>query len=154
MRGAPVLAANVKLTRPLPLPVAPEEIVIQGVLVVAVQPQPAAAATSMPAVPPAAVGVNISGVTVKVQGAPWFTVNVRPAIVTVPERPAPVFAAIVSCTVPPPLPFAPDVTVTHVTFDIAVQLHPDPAVTDTVADPPDAFTVCCSGAMAKEQAVP
>jgi hypothetical protein len=74
VRGGPVLAAIEKLTRPLPLPLAPEEIVIHGVLVVAVQAQPAAAVTSTPVAPPAAAGVSVSGLTVKVQLAAWLTV--------------------------------------------------------------------------------
>jgi hypothetical protein len=128
--------------------------VIHGVLVVAVHAQAAAAVTSTPVAPPAAVGVSVSGITVKAQPVLWLTVNVRPAIVAVPLRSAPVLAAIDSCTAPLPVPEAPAVTVIQGTFDAAVHAHPFPAVTLTVVDPPAALIPCCSGAMVNVQAVP
>jgi hypothetical protein len=51
-------------------------------------------------------------------------VNIRPAIVTVPERPpAPLFAATLYDTVPLPLPVALDVIVIHDAPVVAVQAH-------------------------------
>ena len=62
-----------------------------------------------------------------------MTVNVWPAIVTEPDRAAPVFAATLNPTEPFPLPEAPDVTVSHVGAVLtAVHEHPEPAVTATV----------------------
>jgi hypothetical protein len=62
------------------------------------------------------------------------TVNVRPAIVTVPVRwVVPVFAAIEYATVPEPLPLAPEVTVIQEAELEAVHAHPD--VVDTDTDP-------------------
>jgi hypothetical protein len=62
-----------------------------------------------------------------------LTVNVWPAIVIVPLRADPVLlAATLNPTGPLPAPDAPDVTVTHGTPLVAVQVHPAPAVTVTV----------------------
>jgi hypothetical protein len=66
-------------------------------------------------------------------GASWFTVNVCPAIVIVPDCvDGPGFAATLNVTVPLPLPGVPAVTVIHGALLVAVQLHPAPAVTFTV----------------------
>ena len=56
VRAAPVLAATVKSTVPLPLPLAPDVMEIQFAAVVAVQPQPAGAVTltCVPGPPPLA----------------------------------------------------------------------------------------------------
>ena len=64
-----------------------------------------------------------------------MTVNVRPAIVSVPVRTAVVeFAAIENPTVPPPVPDWPEVTVIQVALLTAVQAHTAAlAVTLTVA---------------------
>jgi hypothetical protein len=65
------------------------------------------------------------------------TVNVRPAIVTVPVLcVVAVFAAIEYATVPDPLPLAPDVTVIQDAELDAVHAHPVVVETDTepVAD--------------------
>jgi hypothetical protein len=85
---------------------------------------------------------------------PWFTVNVRPAIVSVPDRPAPVVAATVKFTLPSPVPLAPDVTVIHGTLLFDVHAQPALAVTDTVPLPPDAGTDCASGEMPNAQPAP
>jgi hypothetical protein len=83
-----------------------------------------------------------------------LTVNVRPAIVTVPERPGPLVAAIVRFTVPLPEPLPPDETVIHETLLFAVHAQPAPAVTVTALLPPDAGSDRLSGAMANEQPLP
>jgi hypothetical protein len=51
-------------------------------------------------------------------------VNVWPAMVSVPLRAAPVFAATVNATDPPPLPLAPDVMVIHDSLLVAVHVQP------------------------------
>jgi hypothetical protein len=54
-----------------------------------------------------------------------LTVNVRPAIDTVPERPlAPLFAATLYDTLPLPLPLALEVIVIHASPLVAVHAHP------------------------------
>jgi hypothetical protein len=67
-------------------------------------------------------------------------VNIWPAMVTVPLRTAPVFAAAESPTAPFPLPPAPDMTVSHDTLLVAVHAHAGAAVTVTelMAPPPAA----------------
>jgi len=60
-----------------------------------------------------------------------LTVKVAPAIVSVPVRAAPEFAATEYPTVPLPEPLAPLVIVSHDAFDAAVQEQPLPAVTET-----------------------
>ena len=74
-----VFAAIEKATVPLPLPLAPEVMVNQESLLVAVQLQPAAVVTLLLLEPAAAPGFSVVGETVKVQGggAPaWVTVTV------------------------------------------------------------------------------
>ena len=53
---------------PLPVPLAPESIVIQEVLVVAVQAQPDVVVTPTVLAPPAASGLADVGLTLKLQG--------------------------------------------------------------------------------------
>jgi hypothetical protein len=80
---------------PLPLPV----IVIHEALLVDVQAHPALVVTVMGApAPPAAVAVAAAGAIEYVQvggAAAWVTVKVCPAIVRLPVRSPPVFAAAV-----------------------------------------------------------
>src|SRR6476660_8061906 len=68
LRAAPVFAATVKATVPLPLPVAPDEIVMKVALLVAVHAHPVPAVTGTDPVPPAApnvVAVMAPAVTVQ-----------------------------------------------------------------------------------------
>jgi hypothetical protein len=81
-------------------------------------------------------------------------VNVCPAIVTVPDREAPVLAATASVTVPEPVPEAPFDTVIHGTFGCAVHPQPSPAVTATFTVPPPPPTVWPVGAIEYVQVVP
>lgn len=67
--------------------------------------------------------------------AAWSTVNVCPAIVTVPVRAAPVLALMASDTDPLPVPEAPDLTAIQEAWLDAVHAHALPVVTETVADP-------------------
>src|ERR1043165_6457828 len=62
------------------------------------------------------------------------TVNVEPAIVSVPVRAPPVFAATVNVTVPVPVRVAPLVIVIQLTLLAAVHAQPDCVV--TVTGPP------------------
>ena len=76
-------------------------------------------------------------------------VNVWAAIVTVPVRAAPVFAAADTATVPLPVPEPPLVIVIHDgASDIAVHVQAGPAVTITEAGPPPAATAVDVGAIA------
>jgi hypothetical protein len=77
----------------------------------------------------------------KVQGAFCVTVKVRPAIVNVPVRAFPLFAATVNWTVPLPLPLAPDVTVIQDSPVVAVQAHPAAVVTATGDPAPPAAAI-------------
>lgn len=75
------------------------------------------------------------------------TVNVRPAIVTVPVRCAVAgLAAMVMLTVPLPVPLAPAVTVIHPAPLAAV--HAQVEVTLTVVDSPAATEVLLEGLIA------
>ena len=75
--------------------------------------------------------------------------NVCPPIVSVPLRlggaPGSLLATTVNVTVPLPVPDAPPVTVTQLTFDAAVQAHVDPAVTFVLPLPPLFGTDCPVG---------
>lgn len=64
----------------------------------------------------------------------WVTVNVDPAIVSVPERAPPVLAATVYVTLPLPVPLAPPVIVIQLAPVVAVHVQPDCVV--TVTGPP------------------
>ena len=112
VRAAPVLAATLNATVPGPLPLAPLVTVIQVVLLTPVHAHPVAAVTA-DAARPAARGDRLSSfdAIAYVHGAAWVTVNVWPAMVSVPVRAAPVLAATLNATVPVPLPLAPLVTV-------------------------------------------
>jgi len=68
------------------------------------------------------------------------TVNVWPAIVSVPLRASPLFAPTLNDTEPLPVPVAPLVTVIHGAFDVALHEQLAPAVTATLPLPPVAST--------------
>jgi hypothetical protein len=80
----------------LPLPLAPDVMVIQLSAVVAVHVQPPAVVTltADPAPPPAPIDWLL-GLMAYEQPVVWFTVNVWPAIVSVPVRAGPESAATV-----------------------------------------------------------
>ena len=111
VRAAPVLAATLNATVPGPLPLAPLVTVIQLALDVADQLQLAPALTPTLLATPAAATAKLFDAIAYVHGAAWVTVNVWPAMVSVPVRAAPVLAATLNATVPGPLPLAPLVTV-------------------------------------------
>ena len=106
--AVPVFAATVTLTVPLPVLPRPDDVNHAALLVVLhAQVLPAVTATVTDS--PAAGELRLLGAIVNVHGAPaCVTLNVWPAIVTVPVRCAvPVFAATVTATVPLPVPLAP-----------------------------------------------
>ena len=118
------------VTEPFPLPVAPDAIAIHETLPAAVQLQPALVETAMGVPVPAPAAMDwLVGAIEYVQLAACVTVNARPAIVRVPFRPAPVFAATLKFTFPGPVPLAPEVTVIHGALLDADHAHPD--VVDT-----------------------
>lgn len=144
-----------KLTVPLPLPDAPPVTVSQGTLAAAVHAHEAADAfTATDPVPPCLRTSRLFADSVNVHGggggggAACDTVNVWPAMVSVPLRAAPVFAATVNATLPAPVPDAPLVTDSQGAFDPAVHAH-DPAdgVTATDPVPPVSATFCVVGAI-------
>jgi hypothetical protein len=73
-------------------------------------------------------------------------VNVWPAAVIVPVRPAPAFAAALNCTAPGPVPPAPDVMLSHAASAFAVHAHPAVVVTLNDPWPPPDGTVWLAGA--------
>ena len=77
-----------------------------------------------------------------------MTLNVCVAIVTMPVRAAPVFAATLKPTTPLPVPAAPDVTVSHTALLTAVHAHAAVVVTFTVPVFAVEGTFCAVGAIA------
>ena len=152
-RASPVLAAAVQFTVPLPLPLLPEVTVNHGALLEAVQAHPVPAVTLTLPVPPPACALPLGGAIENVHAPVWFTVKVWPPIVSVPDRAAPEVDATVYCTVPLPLPVAPDVTVSHGTLLVVVHAHPAPAVTVTLPVAPPAGALALDGAMDTVQAL-
>jgi hypothetical protein len=141
VRGAPVLAATEKFTAPLPEPLAPLRIVIQASLLTAAHEQPAAVVTFTLPVPLEAVKLWLVGLIVNEQPPACVAVKVWPAMVNVPVRCGPVFAATENCVVPTPLPLAPLEIVIQATLLVAVHAQPVAAVTLTKLDPPLAAKV-------------
>jgi hypothetical protein len=135
---ATVFAATLKPTVPLPEPVAPLVNVIQAALLAAVHAHPVAAVTLLLPVPAAAVKDCVVGEIAGEQAAAaCVTVNVAPAMVSVPVRlVATVFAATVKPTVPLPDPVAPLVSVIHEALLAAVHAQPVATVTLLVPVPP------------------
>ena len=151
---ATVFAATSKVAEPLPEPVAPPVRVIQAALLAAVHAQPVATVTALLPLPPAAVNDCVVGEIDAVHAAAaCVTVNVAPAIVSVPVRlDATVFAATLKPTVPLPEPVAPLVTVIHAALLAAVQAHPVAAVTLLLPVPPAAVKDCVVGEIDGAQA--
>ena len=113
VRDGPVLPAAVKPTDPLPEPLAPEVIVSQLALLVAVHPQPLPVDTLTDPLPPDAGTFWPDEESENEQPLPCCTVNVWPPAVIAPLRDGPLLAATVKRTVPLPLPLPPDVIVSH-----------------------------------------
>ena len=130
------------VTVPFPLPVPPAVTLIHGTPLTALQLHPPAACTANVVDPPAAGRAARSGKSVAAQpSSPCVTVNVSPAIASVPVRAAPLDAATtVKRTIPLPVPLAPCVMDIHVAELAAVQGHSGGAVTATSPLPPEAPT--------------
>ena len=131
-----MFAATATWTVPSPVPAAPEDTVIHAALLVAVHLHPLAAVTAMVTGPPAAGTFCCAGAAVNEQDSDWLIVNVCPAIVIVPDRGAPVWAAAVNDTVPLPVPLFPPVTVIQSALLAAVHAQDAEVVTATVPEPP------------------
>lgn len=142
LRAPPVLADTLNCTVPPPVPDAPAEIVIQPTLGVAVHAQPCPAVTfAWPSPPAAATSIDVGEMVNEHGAAACVTVKVRAAIVAVPVRAMPTFAATLSLTDPGPVPLAPAATVIQAAFEAAVHAHPFAVVTSIVPVPPAAPTV-------------
>ena len=84
-----------------------------------------------------------------------MTVKVLPPIETVPVRAvATVFAETVYENVPPPVPFAPAVTVIHASLLVAFQPHPAGALTVAMLDVPEAVIETDAGEIPVTQLTP
>src|SRR5258706_527691 len=127
-----------KVAVPLPLPLAPPVICIHPTLLTAVQLQPVGAVTLTLPDPPLGPKEPDVADSEDVQETPdSVTVNVCPAIVSVPVSPLALLLELTENeTVPLPVPDAPDVTDTKPELLTAVQPQPDGAVTFTLPVPP------------------
>jgi hypothetical protein len=133
----------------LPVPLELDVIVSHGTWLVAVQAQPAGVVSVMGAEAPAVAGTVLAdGVNEKLQPLPWLTVSVWPAMRAVPVRGDPGFAAMLSVTGAVPDPVAPEATVIHTAWEIAVHAQPAGAVTVTVWLPPAAVGAVVAGVIA------
>jgi hypothetical protein len=132
------LAAAESVTVPAPDPLLPDVTVSHGAWLVAVQPQPAVLVTETLDVPPPATKLCAVDDTPYVQEAAGCEMlTAFPATVRTAERVlVAVFGVTEKATEPLPVPLAPDVIVSQLVLDDAVQVHPPPAVTVSVALPP------------------
>src|SRR3954469_18708241 len=125
VRGPPVFCAMFTATLPLPPPLAPFAIISHGAFDVAVHGQ--FAVTLIAAVVASGPTLADVGAIAKLQvgvAAAWFTVNVWPAIVTVPLRATgSVLVAADTVTVPLPVPLDPFGMLNHGAIAVAFQLH-------------------------------
>ena len=150
---ATVFAATSKVTEPFPDPGVPLMTAIHAALLAAVQLQPVAAVTVLLPPPPAAVKDCVVGeIDGEQDAAACVTVNVAPAMVSVPVRlDATVFAATLKAAVPLPEPVAPLVTVIQAALLAAVQLHPLATLTLLLPVPPVAVKDWLVGVIDGEQ---
>jgi hypothetical protein len=128
----------VNVTRPLPVPLDGEMLVIHASVVEAAQAHPVAVATSTNDVLCIAGAVTLVGVTANEHAAAaCVTVIVWPATVKVPVRAwVSVLAPTAIETVPDPVPLAALDIVIHDAFEATVHTHPAVVVTPTVNGPP------------------
>lgn len=139
-RAAPVLAATLKPTVPLPVPAAPDVTESQVALLTAVHAHAAVVVRFTVPVPAAAPAFWLVGAIeyVHAGGVPapaaCDTTNVPLATDMVPVRAAPVFTPTENVTTPSPRPVAEDVTVIH----------------DALLDAPQSQALCVSTEMEPE----
>ena len=122
-------------TEPLPAPDAPDVTVIHGATLAAVHAHAAVVVTVTVEMLAFASTSRLVGEIEYEHGAEpaaCVTLNVCVAIVTMPVRAVPVFAATLKPTTPLPVPAAPDVTVSHTALLTAVHAHVAVVVTFTV----------------------
>jgi hypothetical protein len=135
-----VLVETLKVTVPLPVPLAGDVIVSQEVeSTLAVQPQPESLAAMVTEYEPAVFATvwPVAGLRVKVHPLACVTVAVWPAMVIVPLRIGPAFAATTKFTLPLPVP----VGVTPVIqAALLAALHPQEKAAEmvTLSGPPPA----------------
>ena len=146
--------ATTSSTVPLPVRDACPFSVIHGAELAMFQGQPCPVATLTDTEPPAAATECVSGLTSKVQPWPWVTVNVCPAIDTVPLRAPALVDATTSSTVPLPVRDACPFSVIHGAELAMFQGQPCPVATLTDTEPPAAATECVSGLTSKVQPWP
>lgn len=150
VRPGPLFAATANCTVPFPDPFAPDVMLIHDALGDAVHAQPAPPVTAKDPVAPAAGAVELEGAIPIVHPLACVTVKVLPAIVTVPCRSASELAATTSCTVPFPVPLAPDEIPIHDALLDAVHAQPAATVTATDVVAPPAPALYESGAIEYE----
>ena len=141
-------------TVPLPVPLAPLEMVSHGALLEAVHVHVGAdAVTATDAAPPPDAAVWLVGEIVNVHGggggggAPGcVTVTATPAIVSEPLRSPPLLAAAENVVVPGPVPEPPPVIAIHGALVVAVHGHVESdGVTAKPPVPPAVATDCVEG---------
>jgi hypothetical protein len=155
----PLFFATWNCTAPMPVPLAPDMMVIHELLLVAVHAQLLLVTTATEPPPPLSLNDWLVGAMAKVHvvgvgpgvgagpgagvGAapPCVTVNDWPAIAIDPVREAPLFGLTLNATTPLPLPFVPEEIPIHVAVLLALQEQPTPVDTVTVPVPPVAETL-------------
>jgi len=135
LRSGPELAAMLKFTVPLPLPDAPDVIVRKDELLDAFHAHPAGVVTDVLLELEPAPAARDIGLIENVQPPACVTVNVCPAIVSVPVRCGPELDPMLKVVVPFPLPDAPVCTVMNAALLDALHVQPAPAVTLLLPDP-------------------
>lgn len=111
----PVVESTPNDTLPLPLPPGPDVIVNHGDWLAALHSQPAPAVTLMGGIdgPPEAGTVRDVGFREYAQPFTCVTVNVCPAMTSVPVRPGPEYGSTLNATLPLPVPPGPEVIDSH-----------------------------------------
>jgi hypothetical protein len=132
----------------VPVPDAPELTITHNAFEAAVHAHPFAAVTfTDPLPPPAPTFCEVAESEKEQLTASCCTVNVCPAMVSVPVRAAPVLAAALNVIEPFPLPDVALVMVSQFALLAAVHAQPLAAVTVTVPVPPPAGTLWLGGAI-------
>jgi hypothetical protein len=145
-RVGPVVGATANETAPGPVELAPAPAtVIQSTLLDALHVHPPVVVTATFPVPPSAPVTYAVGLIVYEHPCDCVTLNVWPAIVTVPVRGGPVVAAISNVTAPVPVPFAGGRIVIQSESEAAVHVHSAlDARTSMRPDPPDGSKLAAS----------
>jgi hypothetical protein len=127
---------------PLPVPLAPAVTLIHESLLDAVHVQVLLVDTAIDPLPAGDSTLRVFGeIEYEHTSAACVTVNVWPAIVSVPDREPPTFGRTRYATRPSPVPDAPDVTVIHEALLVAVHAHVFVVLTSTEPVPPSTGTL-------------